>query len=154
MVNHEKLEFLKHTFPRLLKKLDGSEVPEWGKMSPQQMIEHMTDSFRIADEKHKQTIHTPVEQLDQYKKFLMSDKEFRPLTKNPLLGETADDPVNAGITEAIRELEEEISFFIAYFENDPGRITTNGIFGHLNFEEWVQMLHKHAVHHLKQFRLL
>ncbi len=154
MINSEKLRFLQQTFPALLKKLKGDETPEWGKMNAQQMIEHMTDSFRIADEKNRQTIHTPPEQLEAFKRFLMSDKEFRPMTKNALMAEDPPAIINDTLEEAVTELEEEISFFVSYFENQPGRITTNGIFGNLNYEEWINLLHKHAVHHLKQFRLI
>jgi len=154
MINSEKLRFLQQTFPALLKKLKGDETPEWGKMNAQQMIEHMTDSFRIADEKNRQTIHTPPEQLEAFKRFLMSDKEFRPMTKNALMAEDPPAMINDTFEEAVTELEEEISFFVSYFEKQPGRITTNGIFGNLNYEEWINLLHKHAVHHLKQFRLI
>ncbi len=153
-MNEQKLDFLRHTFPQLLKKLKGDEKPEWGKMSPQQMVEHMTDSFRIADEKNRHAIHTPQDQLPGYKGFLMSEKEFRPNTKNALMGEEPPGIINASLQEAIRELEEEIAFFVSFFQNDPGVVTTNPFFGMLNYEEWVQLLHKHAVHHLKQFSLL
>ena len=52
------------------------------------------------------------------------------------------------------ELEGEINDFVSYFEQHPGSTTTNPFFGELNFEEWIQLLHKHAVHHLKQFNCL
>jgi hypothetical protein len=153
-MNTEKINFIKITFPSLLKSLKGDEIPVWGKMNAQQMIEHMTDSFRIEDEKNIQIIHTPAEQLKAYKDFLMSEKEFKPNTKNNLMAETPPQEINDGIQKAIEELETEIDYFINYFKDDPMKITTNPFFGLLNFDEWVQLLHKHAVHHLKQFRLL
>ena len=150
----EKLYFLQHTFPELTKKLKGDEVPEWGKMNPQQMIEHMSDSIRMATERNKQSIHTPAEQLPVYKNFLLSEKDFKPNTKNALMNETPPDIINPHLTDAITELENEIAYFIAFFESNPKKVTTNPIFGILNFEEWIQLLSKHAKHHLKQFRLI
>jgi len=150
----EKLNFLRETFPTRLKKLKGDEKPLWGKMNPQQMVEHMTGSFRIADEKIIQEIKTPPDRLASYKTFMMSEKEFRPNTRNALMGEEPEPVVNENFEKAVSELEQEINDFIEYFRDQPGKSTTNGVFGDLVFEEWVQLLHKHSVHHLKQFGLL
>ncbi|MFI5186978.1 MAG: DUF1569 domain-containing protein [Chitinophagales bacterium] len=41
--------------------------------------------------------------------------------------------------------------FFDFFLADPGIKTLHPAFGELNFEEWVQLHHKHVKHHLKQF---
>jgi hypothetical protein len=61
---------------------------------------------------------------------------------------------HSSILSAVSELEKEIADFIEFFEDKPGRTLVNPIFGELDFEGWVQLLYKHARHHLKQFGLV
>ena len=150
----EKLGFLKNEFPRLLGKLDPQAKGEWGVMNGQQMVEHMAESFSYATGKNNQPLHTPAEHVAKYKEFAMSDKEFKPNTKNALMSETPVPVQKATMEEAIAELRDQIAAFVDYFEKHPGTTLTNSFFGDLNFEEWIHLLHKHVVHHLKQFRLL
>jgi hypothetical protein len=147
----DKLNFLLTTLPDLLRKLDPSTERKWGKMNVQQMIEHFSDSVREANGKDKKQIFTEADKLPLYKNFLMSDKAFRPETKNPIM---PDEPVavrNKNKEEAIAELENELTDFADHFKNNPESINTQPVFGELNYNEWIQLLHKHAVHHLKQF---
>jgi hypothetical protein len=149
-----KLDFLKNEFPKLLKKLDPNAKGGWGVMNGQQMVEHMAESIGFATGKNNQSLHTPAEHVGKYKEFAMSDKEFKPNTKNGLMSDTPAPINKSGMEEAIAEVENEIADFIKYFENNPGATLTNSFFGDLNFEEWTHLLHKHAVHHCKQFGLL
>lgn len=150
----DKLNFLKNEFPQLLKKIDPAAKGNWGVMNGQQMVEHMAESIRMATGKEKQHLHTPVENVEKFKAFAMSDKEFKPNTKNAIMSETPAPTTKADMREAIAEVENEIGDFILYFENNKGAILTNPFFGDLNFEEWTHLLHKHAVHHCKQFGLM
>jgi hypothetical protein len=149
-----KLNFLKNEFPLLLKKLDPNAKGAWGVMNGQQMVEHMAESISFATGKNNQELHTPLEHVGKYKEFAMSDKEFKPNTKNALMTDEALPVKKSGMNEAIADVEKEIAAFIAYFENNQGATLTNSFFGDLNFEEWTHLLHKHAVHHCKQFGLL
>lgn len=148
---NKKLTFLLFSFPQLLKKLDPSTKGLWGKMNVQQMIEHMSDSVREANGKIPRTIMTPEANLSKMKEFLMSEKEFRPNTKNVMMGEEPLVVRNSSIKDAIDELEKELSDFEKYFTKNSESIITNPFFGDLNFDEWIQLVHKHAIHHLKQF---
>lgn len=150
----DKLNFLKNEFPQLLKKLDADAKGNWGVMNGQQMVEHMAESISFATGKNNQPLHTPLEHVGKYKEFAMSDKEFRPNTKNALMSETAPPLTKESIGHAISQVEKEIADFIAYFEKNKGATLTNSFFGDLNFEEWTHLFHKHAVHHCKQFGLL
>jgi hypothetical protein len=55
------------------------------------------------------------------------------------------------VQAAIGELHEELIHFFEVFERDPQLIIRNPFFGDLNFEQSIQLLHKHALHHLRQF---
>jgi hypothetical protein len=152
-MTNEKLNFLLNTFPDLLMELDAATKPKWGKMNVQQMIEHMTDSVREANGKIPRTIITMPERLPAMKAFVMSEKEFRPETKNALMGDEPSPVRNADKENAIAELKDELKDFVDHYTNNPESVITNAFFGHLNYQEWIQLLHKHAVHHLKQFGL-
>jgi hypothetical protein len=146
-----KLSFLLNDYPSLLRNLDPSTKGQWGKMNVQQMIEHMVESVREANGKTPRVLMTPEERVPKMKEFLLSEKEFRPETKNILMGEEPPPVVKTSTTEAIDELEIELKDFVKRFNGDGESTITNPFFGNLNFEEWIQLLHKHAVHHLKQF---
>lgn len=150
----EKTTFLKSDFIAALKKLKGDEKPQWGVLGPQQMIEHMTNSFREANGKKTMKLHTAAEQVDAYKKFMLSDKEFKPNTKNALMSDTPPPMVNKNIEEALNELEKEINDFFIFYNGNEQKTLTNPFFGELNYSEWVHLLHKHARHHLKQYALI
>jgi hypothetical protein len=151
-MNEEKLQFLKHRLVILLKQVPSDTHPQWGKMSLQQMVEHFSDSVRIAAGKTAYTnIVTPEEHLDKMRSFLVSEKPFRENTLNPLMPEVPAPVRNRSAEEALSELKAELADFFDVFERNPIKATRNPIFGDLNFEENVQLLYKHALHHLKQF---
>jgi hypothetical protein len=151
-MNEEKLQFLKHRLVILLRQVPSDTHPLWGKMTLQQMVEHFSDSVRIASGKTIYTnIVTPEEHLEKMRIFLISEKPFKENTMNPLMPEVPAPVRNRSAEEAINELKTELADFFSYFEKNPIKATRNPIFGDLNFEENVQLLYKHALHHLKQF---
>ncbi|MFN2438289.1 MAG: DinB family protein [Chitinophagaceae bacterium] len=147
-----KADFLKKDFLSYLKSIDSTTPPLWGKMSLQQVVEHFTDYVQIASGKTQNIkLVTPVEHLQKSRDFLMSEKPFKENTPNPLLPEVPPPVRNTSIKEALKELNTEIDFFFSVFEQNNQLRTTNPFFGELNFEQNVQLLHKHALHHLRQF---
>lgn len=152
-MSFEKENFLRTKLVRYLQQLDPATKPRWGKMSVQQMIEHFGgDAIRNANGRLKiPGIVTPPESLQRLREFMMSDKPFRENTKNPLLGEEPRPLRYKTIQAAIGALQQELIYFFEAFEKDHNLITRNPIFGDLDFEQNVQLLYKHAVHHLRQF---
>jgi len=152
MTSAEKTEFLKFRFIPLLKQIRSDTTPQWGKMTLQQMVEHFSESVRIASGK---TAHIdfvfPPDQLQKNREFVLSEKPFRENTPNPLMPEVPAPVVNVSTEEAMSELDKEIKFFFTVFEKNNLQVTRNPFFGDLNFEQNVHLLHKHALHHLRQF---
>ena len=143
---------MKHKLVVLLRQLPSDTPPHWGKMTVQQMIEHFSDAVRIASGK---TVHadviTPEDRLEKMRDFVLSEMPFKENTANPLLPEVPAPVKNPSVTEAIKELQNEIAYFFSFFEKNELAVTRNPFFGDLNYEENVHLLHKHARHHLKQF---
>ncbi len=149
----EKENFLRTKLIAYLQRLDPATPARWGKMNVQQMIEHYGgDAVRNASGRLKiDTIITPPEHQERMREFMMSDKPFKENTKNPLMGEEPAPLQYKTIQAAIGGLQQELIYFLEAFEKNPQLITRNPFFGDLNFEQNVQLLYKHAIHHLKQF---
>lgn len=151
-MNANKAEFLKNRFIPLLKQIPSDTTSQWGKMTLQQMIEHFSDSVRIASGK---TVHTDFvfepEHLQKAREFMLSEKPFKENTVNPLMPEVPAPVINVSSEEAIKELQKELAYFFGVFEKNNLQVTRNPFFGDLNYEQNVHLLHKHALHHLRQF---
>ncbi len=147
----QKADFLKHDFTKILSQLDADAPRKWGKMSVQQMIEHMSDYVRIASGKTPMQTITPEENIPKMQAFLESEKQMRENTPNPLLPDVPPATKHATKQEAINELQTEIDHFFSVHEKETSKLTPNPFFGNLSFDQQVQLLHKHATHHLRQF---
>ena len=149
----DKFTFITDEFVPLVKGITPGHIPGWGKMNLQQMVEHVTDFFRVSTGKIKFDVITPAEHLPKYKEFLLSEKQFRENTKAPaaVLGEEPLPLRSKSLDDAFHKLEESIKEFENYFKDDHQKTTAHPVFGALNFEEWVLLHFKHITHHLRQF---
>ncbi len=152
-MSFEKENFLRTKLVSYLQRLDPATPPRWGKMNVQQMIEHFAgDAVRNANGRLKiDKIVTPPENLSRMREFMLSDKPFKENTKNPLMGEDPALIRYKTVQAAIGALQQELIYFFEAFENNQNLITRNPFFGDLTFEQNVQLLYKHALHHLRQF---
>ena len=150
----QKLEFLKKDFIPLLRKLAPDAKGKWGVMNGQQMVEHFGDSVKNAAGKlHLPQVHEG-ELLTKLRTFLLSDKPFRENTKNPLM---SDEPIPVRLPSmemAVDRVQKYLDYFFEAFEENPQLTTHNPIFGELDYAGNIQLLHKHAMHHLHQFGLV
>ena len=151
-MNTAKADFLKYRFVPLLRQIPSDTTPQWGKMTLQQMIEHFSDNVRIASGK---TVYSdfvfPDDQLQNAREFMLSEKPFKENTVNPLLPEVPAPVINVSTEEAINELQKELNHFFSVFEKNNLQVTRSPFFGDLNYEQNIHLLHKHALHHLRQF---
>lgn len=151
-MNARKEEFLKNRLIPLLKQIPSDTPPRWGKMTLQQTIEHFSDSVRIASGK---TVYTDFvfgpEQLQKNRDFMLSEKPFKENTVNPLMPEVPAPVINISAEAALTELQKELDYFFSVFEENNLQVTRSPFFGDLNYEQNVHLLHKHALHHLRQF---
>ena len=149
-----RIVFLQNGFVPLLGKLHGDETGKWGRMNAQQMVEHLSVIFKVSTGGILFELITPRDQLPKFKEFLYSDKQFRENTRAPVLPEEPLDLRFLSMQEAIGELRDEVNAFFEFFKNDLLITTLHPVFGELNFEEWIQLHHKHVTHHLRQFDLI
>lgn len=149
----EKENFLRTKLITWLQRLDPHTTPRWGKMTVQQMVEHFGgDAVRNANGRLKfDSILTPPEQLERMREFMMSEKPFKENTPNPLMGKEPLPLRYKTVQAAIGALQQELIYFFEAFEKNPAMVVRNPFFGDLDFEQNVQLLYKHALHHLRQF---
>ena len=150
-MNFEKENFLRTKLISLLQQLKTDEPARWGKMNARQMIEHMIDVMMVANGKIKLPIVTPADKLPRLREFMMSEKPFKENTKSPVLGEEPVPLKKQTKEAAVGKLQEEMIYFFEVFEKNSGLKTTHPVFGELDLEMNIQVLYKHALHHLKQF---
>jgi hypothetical protein len=148
----QKEEFLKNRFVPVLRQIPSETHPSWGKMTLQQMIEHFTDSIRLSSGRTETTkLNTPEDQIPKVQEFLMSEKPFKENTVNPLLPELPAPVKNKSCEEALNELQKELDHFFSVFTVNEHLVIRHPLFGDLNYQMNVQLLYKHALHHLRQF---
>lgn len=151
-MNTQKESFLRSQLVPLLQQVPPATPPAWGRLSFHQMVEHFTDSVRLANGHIPvRDFITPEDKLHRMREFMLSEKPFRENTPNPLMEATPPPTRFATVQAALGELQEELIYFFDVFTRQPGLTTRNPFFGDLNFAENVHLLHKHALHHLRQF---
>lgn len=150
-MNEEKLRFLKKEYIPLLQKIPAEAQPAWGRMSFQQMVEHMTAAVKIASGRMQLPGQGDPAMQEKARTFLMTEKPFKENTRNPFIAEDPYPLRNHTLAAAISELQAALLDFFSVYEGDPAKQVHNLVFGNLNYTEQVQLLHKHALHHLKQF---
>ncbi|MBC7936859.1 MAG: DUF1569 domain-containing protein [Rhizobacter sp.] len=151
-----KIDFLRKEMFDVLNQLPENTSANWGLMNAQQMLEHLADFFDVSYEKIIFPLSVPEEHLPKYKAFLYSDKDFRENTKAPgnVLGDVPLDLRQPSFNDAKENLRHSVEKFIEWFKDNPSKTSLHPAFGHLNYEQWILLHHKHVRHHLKQFSLI
>lgn len=136
-----------------LNRLTPEAKPEWGKMSAQRMVEHLTDTLRMATGENPQVLLIPEEKVDRMVAFLYTDK---PMAKNMEVPfAKADTPLRHEELElAIDEFVEVYLEFQELFAENPDLKTVHAFYGPLNYEQWDLLHKKHLTHHFTQFGIM
>lgn len=146
----------KKSIQNYLSKLSEDTKPLWGNMSPQQMVEHLEYSLRVASgEIQDFEIETPEKYLEKVQESLFThDKMPRNYDAPKLLEKVLSNARYEHLAEAKQKLLEAYDEFEAYFKENPEATTKNAVFGNLDKFEWSLMNMKHFNHHFEQFNLL
>lgn len=136
-----------------LGKLQGDTKPQWGSMSAQRMVEHLTDSLRMASGEVPQKLEIPEERIPKMVEYLASDK---PMPQNfEASFAPKDAPLrNEEIDLAIDEFVDAWLHFEEVYESEPNHIEIHPYYGPLNHDQWQRINAKHLTHHFMQFGLV
>jgi oxepin-CoA hydrolase/3-oxo-5,6-dehydrosuberyl-CoA semialdehyde dehydrogenase len=159
MVQKKQMVFYEMTTEKIseaLSKLDDNLKPKWGNLKPQQMIEHLEYTYRIAagqiqdfeiatPEKYIEKVQATLynyEQMPREYDFPLSEKSEMKTFKHPDL-----DTSKKMMLEAREE-------YLQFFKENPDALTKNAVFGALNKFECYLLERKHLNHHFSQFGLI
>jgi len=134
-----------------LSALAADTVPLWGKMKPQQMVEHMIESLEYTNGKKVCACDRPANEAEAAKQLRLHPDFVIPQNVN--LGPLPESYRFASLDKASKQLLQELDDFDGYF-NAYGVKSVHFAFGPMDREEWLIWHGKHFAHHFRQFGLL
>jgi hypothetical protein len=147
------IELNLETILPILDKLSPTQKALWGKMSAQRMVEHLTDSIKVATGENRQNLLIEEEKIPRMIAFLESDKEMALNIQVPFARE--DEKLrNEEIELAIDEFVETFIYFEELYQQNSELKQVHPYYGALNYVQWQRLNSKHLTHHFKQFDLL
>lgn len=137
-------------------KLTEDSKPQWGIMTPQHMVEHLEESYKIAmGDVHKFDVVTPEEKLEKVQATLYNYKPMPRGFNHPLMKENELMHLkHDSLDDAKKALLETRQKYLDYYKKNPDATHANAVFGELNRYEWYLLERKHVAHHFNQFSLL
>lgn len=150
MVDISKAEELKET----LNKLNEYAEPEFGIMTPQHIIEHLSSSVKMATGKFVVKQFTTAEEAVAAKnKLIVSNDPFPKGIKSPVLPEGLAELKFMSLQAAKNDLIENVEEFNALLTNNKEHKAVHPRMGELSVTEWKRVLDKHFTHHFSQYNL-
>jgi oxepin-CoA hydrolase/3-oxo-5,6-dehydrosuberyl-CoA semialdehyde dehydrogenase len=141
-------------FEQKLTNLNEAKEPEFGVMSAQHMVEHLTITVKLSSGRIAYPPFNPTEkQLAQKEALLFTEFEFPTGIKAPGLGNNLMPLKYETLSEAKSKLIKSLEEYDAYFKENPDARTIHPRFGLLTHKEWEQFHPKHFKHHFSQFNI-
>lgn len=150
------IEITEEKIRESLDKLTEDTKPKWGILTPQHLVEHLEEGYRIlSGEIQDFDIVTPEKILDKVHASLYNYEKFPHNTHFPTMkkGELEDlkHPDLASAKSKMLEAREE---YLEFFKENPDVELKNMVFGMLNRYESYLLERKHLNHHFEQFGIL
>lgn len=159
MVQKKQTTFIQITeniFDKALSGLTETTTPKFGKMTPQQMLEHLTLSYKIASgEIQDFKVVTTEEELEETQASLWNYEPMPQRFNFPLYKTGKLPELNyQNLATAKEKLKEAREAYQEFFVQHPDAQTKHPVFGKLNKFEWKLLNRKHLNHHFDQFGLI
>ena len=154
MASTEKRDFLVNEVPEILKKLSSDSKGNFGIMTPQHMIEHLTWVIKSSAKKFENERESPPNKRQMgFQKFIQNGAVFQHRTSD----KTTDDlpPLKYGsLEEALTHIPEAVNRFYNFWDANPDYIPYGSFMGAMPFEDLELFHYMHVRYHLWQFGLL
>lgn len=135
----------------LLLKLQPSTFAIWGKMTAQQMVEHLISQVEYTNGKKKPFCEVSEEEANNARQINIYTAVEIP--RNVVFGTPQQKLLYPDLVSATKQLMTELRDFDRYFA-EPGKTEIHGAFGPMTYKEWLIWHSKHFYHHLQQFGLI
>lgn len=150
----ETTRFLRREVPALLVHLSSAQVPAWGLMTPQHMLEHLTGAGRLSMGRYGLPAPPASPALDLMHARLQANAPFPPNVRNPTMAATPGPLRHPSLAVAATELLLTLDEFFDHYSQQPTATAVHPMFGTLDFALWRVFHFKHFSHHFFQFGLL
>jgi len=150
------VEMTESKIQECLNQLTETNKAEWGTLTPQEMIEHLEYTYKIASgEIQDFDIATPEKILEKVHATLYNYDNMPRSYDFPLAEKSEIKKAkHENLEVAKAKMLEARQQYLSYFKQNPEAITKNVVFGELNKYEWYLLDRKHLNHHFEQFNLL
>lgn len=131
-----------------INQLNADQKPLWGKMNTSQMLDHCSETMKVArGEKHLKRLFIGYVMGGLLKKSFYNDK---PVPKN---SPTHKDFIITTTSDLEKAKKELIDHLVAFQQGGEAKCTdsVHSFFGKLTKEQWGLGMYKHLDHHLQQF---
>ena len=146
--------FLRNLLLDALAPLSDNSNPLWGRMSAQQMVEHLGWAFELSTGQAHVDCLVPEAERERIRMFLYDNRPTPHEFMNPALVRGLPALRRASLVEAKASLRLEVDRFLYQSKMILSAVHTHPVFGPLGGEEWARTHFKHGYHHLLQFRLV
>jgi oxepin-CoA hydrolase / 3-oxo-5,6-dehydrosuberyl-CoA semialdehyde dehydrogenase len=139
-----------------INKLTQDLKPKWGILTPQHLLEHLEQGYRImSGEIQDFEIATPEKILEKVHHSLYNYEKFPQGTAFPTMkkGEL-EDLIHPDFETAKTKFFEARAAYQSFFKENPEAVMKNMVFGELNRYESYLLERKHLNHHFEQFGLI
>lgn len=148
-------EYRRDIIANYLDKLTEQDLPQWGILRPQHMVEHLEWLFLLALQGHEVPLVTPEDRIGILQESLYNYRPFPEFFQHPLLRKDELEPLrHSNLAAAKAALLKAIDDIKAFFKANPEATVPHPVFGQLDHYEWELMNRKHFYHHFRQFGLL
>ncbi|MPL54625.1 Bifunctional protein PaaZ [bioreactor metagenome] len=151
------IELNRRNIQKLLNGLTENTKPNWGKMTAQQMLEHLETTLLYSiGEPEVEKCFTPEEHLEKYQDSLYNHRKMPKDFPAPFLPEdgTLPELKYKNLEQAKEKFLENLQKYQIYYRENPEAEHMHFVFGKLNKEMMELMHRKHFTHHFEQFGLL
>jgi len=151
------IELNRRNIQKLLNGLTENTKPNWGKMTAQQMLEHLETTILYSmGEPEAEKCFTPEEHLEKYQDSLYNHRKMPKDFPAPFLPEGGTLPVMKfkNLEQAKEKFLENLQKYQIYYRENPAAEHMHFVFGKLNKEMMELMHRKHFTHHFEQFNLI
>lgn len=151
------IELNRRNIQKLLKGLTENTKPNWGKMTAQQMLEHLETTLLYSiGEPEAEKCFTPEEHLEKYQDSLYNHRKMPKDFPAPFLPEdgTLPELKYKNLEQAKEKFLENLQKYQIYYRENPEAEHMHFVFGKLNKEMMELMHRKHFTHHFEQFNLI
>lgn len=139
-----------------INKLTENTKPSWGILTPQHLLEHLEQGYKImSGEIQDFEIATPEKILEKVHNSLYNYDKFPKGTKFPTMKkDELEDLIHPDFETAKAKFFEARENYKTFFKENPEAILKNMVFGELNKYESYLLERKHLNHHFEQFGVL